>query len=51
MVLKTSTTNEAAVINLPEQAPDPVATVIRLEVKGNVEPVPAKPTDKVKPAE
>jgi alpha-L-fucosidase len=51
MVLKTSTANEAAVINLPEQALDPVATVIRLEVKGKVEPVPAKPNDKVKPAE
>jgi alpha-L-fucosidase len=51
MVLKTSTTNEAAVINVPERAPDPIATVIRLEVKGHVEPVLAKPNDKVKPAE
>jgi alpha-L-fucosidase len=33
MVLKTSTTNEAAVINVPERVPDPIATVIRLEVK------------------
>jgi alpha-L-fucosidase len=50
-ILKTSITHEAAVINVPEQAPDPIATVIRLEVKGRVETIPAKPNDKVKPAE
>ena len=34
-------------IKVPEKAIDPNATVIKVEVKGTVEPVSAKPKDKM----
>ena len=49
--LKTETNNDAVVINVPANSLDPNATVIKVEVKGTVEPVSAKPKDKMKAGE
>lgn len=46
--LTTGATNEGVIINLPGQAPDSIATVIRVEVKGNVDAQTAKPDGKMK---
>jgi alpha-L-fucosidase len=49
--LKTESTNDALIINVPEKAIDTNATVIRVEVKGKVEATSAKPKDKMKAGE
>ena len=49
--LKTEKNNEGTVIAVPEKALDENATVIKVEVKGTVEPVSAKPKDKMKAGE
>ena len=45
--LKTERDNDGLVIIVPEKAIDPNVTVIKVEVKGPVEPVSAKPKDKI----
>lgn len=50
-VLKTNMTDEGLVINVPGKALDTLATVIKVEVKGVVETVSAKPKDKMKAGE
>ena len=50
-VLKTMATDEALVINVPDKALDPNATVIKVEVKGKVDVVSAKPKDSIKAGE
>ncbi len=42
---------DGLVLNLPEKALDPVATVIKIKLKGTVENVTAKPKDKMKAGE
>jgi alpha-L-fucosidase len=49
--LKTETTNEGLTILLPEKGLDPIATVIKVEVKGEVVTESAKPKDKMKAGE
>ena len=49
--LKTEMNDEGVIIALPEKALDANATVIKVEVKGTVEPVSAKPKDKMKAGE
>jgi alpha-L-fucosidase len=49
--LKTESNDEGTIINVPEKAPDTNATVIKVEVKGKVEAVSAKPKDKMKAGE
>ncbi len=49
--LKTELTGDGLIINVPENALDPNATVIKCEVKGIVETVSNKPKDKLKPTE
>jgi alpha-L-fucosidase len=49
--VQTENTPEGLFITLPEKAIDPVATVIKLEVKGKVESLSAKPKDKMKAGE
>jgi len=50
-VLKTAATAEGLTINVPEKSSDPIATVIKVEVKGKVENISAKPKDKMKAGE
>lgn len=49
--LKTSTEDEGVVITVPMEAPDPVATVIKVEVKGMVEGVTAEAKKAMKTGE
>jgi alpha-L-fucosidase len=49
--LKTEMNDEGLIIVLPAQALDANATVIKVEVKGAVEPVSVKPKDKMKAGE
>jgi alpha-L-fucosidase len=49
--VKTEMTGEGLAIHLPERAPDPIATVIKIEVKGAVDNGVAKPKDKMKAGE
>lgn len=49
--LKTSTTSEGLTISIPANGTNPVATVIKVEVKGTVEGSLAKPKDKMKAGE
>jgi len=49
--LTTASTDDRATINLPEKAIDTIATVIKVEVKGKVESLPAPPKDKLKATE
>src|SRR5687768_2087093 len=44
--LKTEMNDEGVVIKMPDKAIDPNATVIKVEVKGRIEPVSTKPKDK-----
>jgi alpha-L-fucosidase len=46
--VKTSATNEGLVLHVPEKALDPIATVIKVEVKGKVENQALNPKDKMK---
>ena len=50
-ILKTEKNGDGFVIKVPEKAIDPNATVIKVEVKGIVEPISAKPKDKMKAGE
>lgn len=50
-VLKTETTAEGLIIHLPATTTDPIAAVIKVEVKGTVENASAKPKDKMKAGE
>jgi len=45
--LKTERKDDGVIINIPEKALDENATVIKVEVKGTVEPVSSKPKDKM----
>ena len=49
--LKTTGNEEGLVIDVPEKAIDAIATVIKVEVKGTVDAVSAKPKDKMKAGE
>jgi alpha-L-fucosidase len=49
--LKTETKEESLLITVPEQAIDTIATVIKVEVKGSVDPASAKPKEKMKAGE
>jgi alpha-L-fucosidase len=49
--LKTESNADGIIITVPEKAIDANATVIKVEVKGNVEAVTAKPKDKMKAGE
>ena len=49
--LKTNGDDEGLIINLPAQALDSIATVVKVEVKGAVDAVAAKPKDKMKAGE
>lgn len=49
--LKTQTDDQGLIINVPAQALDTIATVIKVEVKGTVETGSAKPKDKMKAGE
>ena len=51
VALKTEKNDEGIIIKVPEKALDANATVIKVEVKGTVEPVSAKPKDKMKAGE
>ena len=42
---------DGIVIKVPEKAIDPNTTVIKVEVKGTVEPISAKPKDNMKAGE
>jgi len=50
-VLKTAATAEGLTINVPEKSSDPIATVIKVEVKGKVENISVKSKDKMKAGE
>jgi len=50
-VLKTAATAEGVTINIPEKSSDPIATVIKVEVKGKVENISVKSKDKMKAGE
>jgi alpha-L-fucosidase len=50
-VVKTAASDEGLTINLPGKALDTLATVIKVEVKGTVDAVSAKPKDKMKAGE
>jgi len=50
-VLKTAVTAEGVTINIPEKSSDPIATVIKVEVKGKVENISVKSKDKMKAGE
>jgi alpha-L-fucosidase len=47
-VLKTQSSGDGLVIDVPEKAPDPIATVIKVAIKGKSENDAAKPKDKIK---
>ena len=49
--LKTEMNDGGVIMTVPEKASDSNATVIKVEVKGTVEPVSAKPKDKMKAGE
>jgi alpha-L-fucosidase len=49
--LKITSTNEGAVLEVPGKSLDSIATVIKLEVKGDVAPIINKPNEKPKAAE
>ena len=49
--LKTIGDNQGLIINLPAQALDTIATVIKVEIKGRVDAVAAEPKDKMKAGE
>ena len=49
--LKTIGDNQGLIINLPAQALDTIATVIKVEIKGTVDAVAAEPKDKMKAGE
>ncbi len=49
--LKTSATNGGLTIDVPAKAPDSIATVIRLDVKGNVGSISSEPKKKMKSGE
>jgi alpha-L-fucosidase len=51
VVVKTAVSDEGLTINLPVKALDTLATVIKVEVKGTVDAVSAKPKDKMKAGE
>jgi len=50
-VLKTTATADGLTISVPEKSSDPIATVIKVEVKGKVDNTSAKPKDKMKAGE
>jgi alpha-L-fucosidase len=50
-VLKTEKKDEGLVISVPEKAIDPIATVIKVEVKGVVDAASLKPKEKMKAGE
>jgi len=50
-VLKTAATAEGVTINIPEKSSDPIATVIKVEVKGKAENISVKSKDKMKAGE
>jgi alpha-L-fucosidase len=49
--LKTKKTANGIVVELPSKAPDAIASVIKLKVKGKVNPVVEKSSDKMKTGE